>query len=482
MIAAATVPVAVGKPSRRRRWFVAGALLVALGAGVYFGLAWLSGRRLREAVAETDRLDPHWRLEDLEARRAAVPDDENGALVVLKARALIPADWPQWPEPGATNVLNKNHIVLSDPDFPLSRVSALALSEEMARAAPALAEARRLHDRPRGRYPASLGPDSLFAPLPCDGVQAVALLLHVQAALEASHGDADGALATIRCLVNVARSIGDEPTPMSQVLRAYIGARAVRAVERVLAHGRPSAEALATTRRVFLREAGEPILPDAYRAERAFLHEALTHARSVNTARTFPGIVTGARLKLALAAGRVQRDHPELLRLMNEAVAASRLPPSEQTAAFDRLDERWTAVVLDHEILMRLSLLRPAASETANLLRPLLGQMRCAAVALAAEGFRVDQGRWPETLGELVPAYLDDIPIDPCDGSPLRFKRLPDGLVIYSVGNDGQGDGGYIERTLFPPWPGQDVGVRLWDVEKRWPPTFELLRHPAVSP
>jgi hypothetical protein len=89
-----------------------------------------------------------------------------------------------------------------------------------------------------------------------------------------------------------------------------------------------------------------------------------------------------------------------------------------------------------------------------------------AAVALAAERFRRERGRWPESVGELVPGHLRSHPVDPFDGRPLRFRRLTDGLVIYSVGENGADDGGQVR---FDPWAYQylDVGLRLWDVAQR---------------
>src|SRR5690606_33986779 len=69
---------------RRRRWAaVAGLGLLGLLAGTVTGnyLTRASIRTLEEAVAETDAIDPAWRLEDLLANRDEVPDDENSAFV-----------------------------------------------------------------------------------------------------------------------------------------------------------------------------------------------------------------------------------------------------------------------------------------------------------------------------------------------------------------------------------------------------------------
>ena len=42
----------------------------------------LAQKELDEVVAQLDRDDPGWRLEDIEAKRKVIPDAENGALVV----------------------------------------------------------------------------------------------------------------------------------------------------------------------------------------------------------------------------------------------------------------------------------------------------------------------------------------------------------------------------------------------------------------
>src|SRR5206468_10980568 len=92
--------------------------------------------------------------------------------------------------------------------------------------------------------------------------------------------------------------------------------------------------------------------------------------------------------------------------------------------------------------------------------------IRCTLVALAAERHRLRHGTWPATPAEFAPGYLPELPLDPFGGQPLRYKRLPDGVVIYSVGADGIDDGGRISPTLTQQ-PMTDIGVRLWDVNRR---------------
>src|SRR5947209_2276381 len=94
-------------------------------------------------------------------------------------------------------------------------------------------------------------------------------------------------------------------------------------------------------------------------------------------------------------------------------------------------------------------------------------QMRCAIAALAAERYRRQADRWPDSLDALVASgSLPAVPADPFADGPLKLKRLPDGLVIYSVGPDRTDDGGVIDRK-DPARKGADPGFQLWDVAKR---------------
>ena len=69
-------------------------------------------------------------------------------------------------------------------------------------------------------------------------------------------------------------------------------------------------------------------------------------------------------------------------------------------------------------------------------------------VVLASQQFQRIQGEFPESIEQLVPKFLDSVPIDPMDatGAPLHYRRETDGTaVVWSVGMDGVDDGGHVE-------------------------------------
>ncbi len=95
--------------------------------------------------------------------------------------------------------------------------------------------------------------------------------------------------------------------------------------------------------------------------------------------------------------------------------------------------------------------------------------LRSEIAALAAERYRRRHGDWPASLNQLTPDLIPSVPIDPYNGDPLLFRRLPDGVVIYSVGLDSEDNGGNVDKGK-PNDPGTDIGIRLWDPAKRRQP------------
>jgi hypothetical protein len=66
-----------------------------------------------------------------------------------------------------------------------------------------------------------------------------------------------------------------------------------------------------------------------------------------------------------------------------------------------------------------------------------------ASVALAVERYRLSHdGRLPNALSDLVPGYFRAIPLDPYATNPLQCRLLKNGFVVYSIGQDGQDNGG----------------------------------------
>jgi hypothetical protein len=488
-----SVPPGAARPKRGRlrRWLrrlgflILALILLFLGATVWHRA--VGGKRLADALAAADRLDPGWRWEELAGHRAAVPDDQNAATVVLEAAGLLPESWPPEPtaeSPRAADVMLLERVRASESVVPLDAELVEALRANLQRAQPALRAAHRLAGFRTGRYP-----DLSFKEYFQSGKVAhlercrqVASLLWMDALLRTHDGRAGAALESSRCLVIAVRSLGDEPGGQAFLCRHhFVCFRAVPSIERALAHGQPGEKDLAATQELLADEQAQNTLVMALRGDRAFQDRVMTwidtqdleafgptlsDVESVTVARDHPWLVAGCDWFLV---GWHKENHAVMLELMNEAVQIAQLPVEEHGEVFTQLNLRSRTIRAEEWIPYRYGpgcMMMPVVMKLGEAFARSRAELRCAATALAAERFRLAHGHWPATLDELTPRFLPAVPLDPFDGKPLRLRRFDDGLLIYSVGLDGMDDGGKVDRKSSA-WKGQDLGFRLWDVRHR---------------
>jgi hypothetical protein len=251
---------------------------------------------------------------------------------------------------------------------------------------------------------------------------------------------------------------------------------AVLNLERTLAQGQPSAASLTECQRWFQKEAAEPLLLYAFRGERAQQHYLMEQLKAGNVTLSgrAPVGLSGWGESL-VSSGLARRSHPVMLRLMNEAVQSAALLPEQQQEPLKRLEEKVQQLKGSGDVLF--GLLLPAILRAGQSFRRDQAVLRCAVVALAAERYRLAHGRWPERLDDLVPAYLAAVPIDPFDGQRLRYKRVADGLLVYSVGPDSHDNGGAFNRKDISA-VNTDLVFRLWNPAARRQTARELLPEP----
>ncbi|MEO0530058.1 MAG: hypothetical protein AAF266_05690 [Planctomycetota bacterium] len=70
------------------------------------------------------------------------------------------------------------------------------------------------------------------------------------------------------------------------------------------------------------------------------------------------------------------------------------------------------------------------------------GEIHGLLIGVALELFRRRSGSWPSSLDELAPRYLPEVPVDPITGDSLGYKIVEGQPLVYSLGVDGDDDGG----------------------------------------
>jgi hypothetical protein len=463
-------------------------LVFALGFGAYLGRT--VDDRLSAAIADADRDDPSWRLDDLMAAREPVPDEENSAFVAAEVVALLPERWPASapsPAPGAPNppetpLMAAIEEVSKTPDnVRLDDVTADTLRAELEAQADAVRVALALEAYRRGRHEVELGPTLIDTPLDeTQSARTPARLLAADAAIRAQDGALDGALDSCRALLADGRSIGDEPFLISQLVRVAIGGVAMNTTRRVLAQGEPSDAALARLQALILDELAQPLLLRGLRGERATMDEMIRRIGageipiSAISGGGPPFDPDGPRTPISPWA-KLMFDNQRAVALewLNEAVAIARRPAHEWRVGFDALEAEVLRVRRlwygPYTATLPL-LLTPAVSAAATAHYRYRADLGSTALLLAAERHRLRTGDWPDSVGAIERDILPSPPLDPFTGEPYRLDRRDGRLLIHSVGPDREDDhGDYDVRTYLKGGP-DDIGAVAWDVPLRGRP------------
>ncbi len=476
------------RPWLLRFFFALGMLILV---SVCFLLAYVSyarfrgGRELEAVTAQLDQQDPEWRWNDLEAHRPAIPDAQNAGVRIEEVEKLMPKPWPEAKQKsraaagGPVDLWTKLREL--PPNSALSEADVAEIKRLLAGVRPAQQKARSIAAFDTGRFPPVLIQSSgssgksptqqvLDGQERIQRARTVTDLLLLDSALLDQEGKISPALENGRAILVMARTVDEEPALFAQLLRVALRGQALTSIERSLAQGEASAPELKRVQSLLGEEAGFPVLYHAIRGERAQAHENMNWMEA-----TSPGPAPGAagrptvssRVLGFFARSWLKEAHVEVLELLTDALAKADLPPHEQRAAFQALAQKYGSRSSTRTAFA--ALLVPALQRMCDASLRSLAELRCGIVALAAERYRMAEGHWPDKLEALVPTFLDQVPTDPFDGKPLRFKHLKDGIVIYSVGPDETDDGGNIDRSRYAA-PGTDLGFRLWDLKARHQP------------
>ncbi len=462
-------------------------LVVAVGS-LYMGRA--GSQRFETAASAAQKDDPYWRLEDLMAHRETVPDGENAAMVVARVAELLPEDWQVRaatgtgagaPSAAKKTVLDVIELLrTTDANLAIDEAAAGKMRKALKESEEALTIARTVANYKRGRHELVIGPIVIDTLLPeTQRARSVARILEVDALLRAHDGDLDGALDSCRAIIGVSRSIGDEPTLISALVRIAIDSIAVKSIERVLGQGQPTEAALERLQALVLDEHAQPLLLIGMKGERAMLDELIRRIEDgkvpmsaiLSTANTPSGEVPlGDRLVGVLARGVLGGQRATALEWMNQAVAISRRPTFEQPALWAEWDQRIADVrqsrLSQVKAILPLMLL-PATRSASTAFARSQTELGATAILIAAERQRRRTGKWPASIEAIDPSILAKAPVDPFSGKPFRFALQHGELVIYSIGPDGKDEQGKFDPKLWIRGGPDDVGARAWDVKYR---------------
>lgn len=430
-------------PSLKRKLLRTGIILLCLSVPFLIWRLWLFWgvdhqlARIRAEGLPTDG-------DEVNKWYASVPESENAALVLTKAFELR----RNYPDSRSNLVWN---FKLPPRGQTLTPDQAELLAGYVEMNQPMLAKADEALKLPASRYPidCSLGSQT---PLPhLTWLKHLLELNQYKVELALTKGDAHAAAAAIASILDLTRTIENEPILISQLARLKFLQMAVASLERCINLGLSTAEATNLSP-LFARSAQVQCLGRALVGERAMFAPYFRTSRYENP-RIYAPLKPGeddskdhirrrdwGMLKLV---GYYEMDFGQFLFTMNNVIDLANQPPPDnlevdrhfaRAAAASRKKKRTLSA------LVFSSYIGVAARENENLAR-----LRLTVAALALERFRSQNGKLPDTLEDLKPTFVAEVPQDPFTGMEVLYRQLPKGYVVYSVGRDRRDDGGKEE-------------------------------------
>ncbi len=257
---------------------------------------------------------------------------------------------------------------------------------------------------------------------------------------DADAGRADDAIADVRAGFAQSAAMGSEPLRVMLINAIQIAYAQTDALKDVLNRSEPSGPALAALASTL----DENLI--ASPAREALLGE-LKHSRF-----TWPWVMDG------WLWGRRALDYstPTPPTAWMRAVAWTFRPVIRYMALRDyaekarAVDLASLSAVERAEQLPALRSLAASAIRSADLAS---GSIARAAIAVALRRFRIDHGAYPNTLDELAPAYLKNVPIDAFTGKQPEYRRsgagfeLPAQMPSRDSGNWNGGKDGHVWKV-----------------------------------
>lgn len=291
------------------------------------------------------------------------------------------------------------------------------------------------------------------------GMRHAARILSLEFHVHLHRGRPSQAVDSLIAKFKWAQILDGEPTMISQLVRTAIGRMAIEEMQRgvrEVTFSDADCARLQSALRDFQFEFG---LIQALIGERACAYTAcldvamLPDEKSTTTPEAIREICTRAPQRV-MDAAKILEVHRRMIESAEDSLSDSLRTSKALQSEFDAMQKSPVTPLMYINTL----LLVPAETYAAQTYADTSARRDAADAAIAAELYRQRHGKWPEKLEQLVPEFLPHIPHDPFANAPQQMKVSPEGLRVYSIGNDDQDNqGNLVERMT----PGGDIGFEV---------------------
>jgi hypothetical protein len=419
------------KTRRRVRRSVVVLFVLLAGLTVLVLVAWMTGggRDLEILFEQIHAKGEPVTREELRAWRPNVSDDRNAALKLL--------EWAkQCPTPTTNSERLLDYRSLPVRTGALNEIQRTAIDEFVTANAECIQQLHEILQLDDAVYPGESLGASIDGHMPEEALLERADSMFYRDAFDAiDRHDADRALTRAADLLRLAHTLRNEPDLGYARERRAIQRGAVHMLVRTLNYCHSSDDALAAVDRALAMERD----PNAY--YRTLIGERVALFEHFNDVEHGPSILTTAI------------TCKPLLQTWTKMVDASRLPVPERQTTMSQIEREFVQFynsdflfngLLDgNTFRMAIARSRDYKAFDSDTVR-----LDLARATIAVARFRIKYGSLPQTLHELVPEFIEAVPVDPFSAQQeIVYKPSENSFLVYSFGNNWKDDGGNLSSS-----------------------------------
>lgn len=342
-----------------------------------------------------------------------------------------------------------------------------------------LAQIRTAAQRPQARFWINYE-EGFGALLPhLSKIKSQANYLRLRATALLADGQSDAALADVLLAFRLNAALRDEPTLISQLVRIAAFQINLASIWEGLASQRWTEPQLATLERELAKADFLADYQTGMNGERYFSIWTMDFLRRTGDVNTIaesptPGSEFNFSDQLLAANGKLLfrlvptgwfdqnklslgRMHIEIIRPMVD-VQKRLVRPADSGRTRDIISN-WHPTPYN----LFTGMLLPALDRTAQKSASAQTYLNLARLAIALERHRLAHDQFPETLEQLTPKFLSQIPHDVINGQPLKYHRTEKGaFILYSVGWNESDDNGTVALSKDGRSMNRDKGDWVW--------------------
>jgi hypothetical protein len=453
------IPRTLWKVLRRRYRQIALAVIVlamigTMGMLYYRHSVKTEGERLLAAtLTKLDETEPGWRLEQQQS--PTLPESENSAYLLKRIRDSLGSNRIELKGPEGKNFFEKR-----EPNYRLIEEDFDRVEQLLQKHSKELDLAKQFLRMPRGQRLTQVLEKGKKELPEAMSINSTGTLLEAEAFYQAQNGRLGAALMSAISLVHSVNAMEGDGLLIELLIKINSLRKSSRCTEHILAMGETKSSHLIKLQSLYLESSQINLFRPAMKGERANVLDIFNeNANELFDKKDNTGSLE-AKFVFWNLSWHKHHSLEGILRLYTDILQLSDLPDGECREQLLKMKPPPNIMVpLPGMLFGPVRIIHDGSLRTKAILR-------AASTAIAVERYRMNTGRWPESLEQIPRGILPAIPEDPFDGQPLRYFISDEGPIVYSVGSNDVDDGGAI-REITSGFTPDDIGFQLYHLPLR---------------